>query len=76
MLTIAAAKLPAPVKQTESYSGRKLSTILTQPIFIVAVLCQMLGYGTMNLVMTATPLAMHDHAYGLGRSPHSENRYR
>jgi len=66
MLTISAAKLPAPVKQTEGYSGRKLSTILTQPIFIVAVLCQMFGYGTMNLVMTATPLAMHDHAYGLG----------
>jgi len=66
MLTIMLADLPAPVKQQENYSGRALSTILTQPIFIVAVLCQMLGYGTMNLVMTATPLAMHDHAYGLG----------
>lgn len=66
MMTIAFAELPVPVKTDEAYSGRNLKQILTQPIFIVAVLCQMLGYGTMNLVMTATPLAMHDHAYGLG----------
>ncbi len=66
MMTIAFADLPAPVKSDEPYNGRSLTLILAQPVFIIAVLCQMLGYGTMNLVMTATPLAMQDHSYGLG----------
>lgn len=66
MLTIAFSDLPAPPRSTEAYSGRSLRRIFLQPIFIVAVLCQMFGYGTMNLVMTATPLAMHMHDYDLG----------
>lgn len=39
-------------------SGRPLSVIVRQPVFIVAVLGGMIGYGVMSLVMTATPLAM------------------
>jgi MFS family permease len=38
--------------------GRPLSEIATQPVFVVAVLSAALGYGVMNLLMTATPLAM------------------
>lgn len=38
--------------------GRPLATIARQPAFIVAVLAAALGYGTMNLLMAATPLAM------------------
>ena len=38
--------------------GRPLGVIARQPVFLVAVLCAMVGYGAMNLVMTATPLAM------------------
>lgn len=38
--------------------GRPLAEIAKQPAFIVAVLCGMVGYGVMNLLMTATPLAM------------------
>lgn len=37
---------------------RPLSVILRQPPMIVAVVCAMMSYGMMNLVMTATPLAM------------------
>ncbi len=37
---------------------RPLSVILRQPQLIVAVVCGMMSYGMMNLVMTATPLAM------------------
>ena len=46
-------------------SGRPLSVIARQPRFIIAVVSGMLGYATMALVMTATPLAMqhHNHAY-------------
>jgi MFS family permease len=39
-------------------SGRPLSAIARQPAFIVAVLAGALSYGSMVLVMTATPLAM------------------
>jgi MFS family permease len=38
--------------------GRELGAIMQQPIFIVAVLGSMVGYGVMVLLMTATPLAM------------------
>jgi MFS family permease len=39
-------------------SGRPLREIVRQPVFVVAVLSGMAGYGTMTLIMTATPLAM------------------
>lgn len=38
--------------------GRPLSEIARQPAFIVAVFTGMVSYGVMNLLMTATPLAM------------------
>ena len=40
-------------------SGRPLSAIVRQPVFIVAVLGGTAGYGLMTLVMTATPLSMN-----------------
>lgn len=39
-------------------AGRPLGEIVRRRGFVVAVLCGMIGYGVMNLVMTATPLAM------------------
>ena len=39
-------------------SGRPLGDIIRQPVFIVAALGAALGYGIMNLLMAATPLAM------------------
>jgi len=38
--------------------GRPLRAIMRQPVFIVAALSAGLGYGLMNLLMTATPLTM------------------
>ena len=38
--------------------GRPLSEIVRQPAYIVAVLSATISYGVMNLLMTATPLAM------------------
>jgi len=40
-------------------TGRPLVTIARHPVFAVAVLCGTVSYGVMNLLMTATPLAMH-----------------
>jgi MFS family permease len=39
-------------------TGRPLSVIARQPLFIVAVTASALGYGVMNLLMAATPIAM------------------
>jgi MFS family permease len=39
-------------------SGRPLAEIASQPAFIVAVLSAAIGYGVMNLLMAATPIAM------------------
>ena len=49
---------PAPVKKTGAEAGRPLGEIVRQPVFIVAALGAALGYGVMNLLMAATPLAM------------------
>ena len=39
-------------------AGRPLRDLARQPIFIVAVAAAALGYGVMNLLMAATPIAM------------------
>ena len=39
-------------------TGRPLKEIARQPAFLLAVLAAATGYGVMNLLMTATPLAM------------------
>lgn len=52
--------------QNTPHRGRPLHAIASQPRFIVALLSGMFGYGVMSLVMTATPLAMHHHAYPFG----------
>ena len=58
MVTIAFADLPPPPTREAQRGGRPLALIVRQPLFLVALACQMLGYGTMNLVMTSTPLAL------------------
>ena len=49
---------PVPPKVVGAPLGRPLSEIMRQPIFIVSTLGAALGYGVMNLLMAATPLAM------------------
>ncbi len=50
---------------TRHDSGRPLSAIARQPVFVVAVASAMVGYAAMSLMMTATPLAMklHHHPF-------------
>jgi MFS family permease len=57
--------IPRPARATHG-GGRPLSVIARQPVFVVAAIGGMLGYGIMALVMTATPLAMHEHHYAFG----------
>ena len=49
---------PLPAKKANTDSGRPLSIIIRQPVFIVSTVGAALGYGVMNLLMAATPLAM------------------
>jgi MFS family permease len=51
-------RVPAPSHEERSGRGRSLRVIARQPEFVVAVLAGALGYGLMNLLMTATPIAM------------------
>ena len=49
-----------PVRSTAgpADTGRPLGEIMRQPVFIVAAAAGALGYGVMNLLMAATPIAM------------------
>ena len=49
---------PAPPRTQQLKGGRPLAQIMKQPAFIVAAAAGALGYGVMNLLMAATPLAM------------------
>jgi MFS family permease len=49
---------PLPPKKDNADQGRPLSVIMRQPMFLVATIGAALGYGVMNLLMAATPLAM------------------
>ncbi|MBK5204934.1 MAG: MFS transporter [Polaromonas sp.] len=49
---------PASAHPTSSAGGRSLGEIMRQPVFIVAAAAGALGYGVMNLLMAATPIAM------------------
>jgi MFS family permease len=49
---------PPPPKKVHNDDGRPLKDIMRQPAFIVAAACGALGFGVMNLLMAATPLAM------------------
>ena len=52
-------KLPALGIDKSDEPARPLGEIARQPKFIVAALSAALGYGVMNLLMVATPLAMN-----------------
>lgn len=58
LLTVAFIEFPEHKVPSKSAGGRPLMEIMKQPVFIVAALGSALGYGVMNLLMAATPLAM------------------
>lgn len=59
LVLMAFVKFPA-VAATSGHSarGRSVWELMRQPLFLVAVVGAALGYGVMNLLMAATPLAM------------------
>lgn len=51
-------RFPKPTAEIQIGSGRPLSQIISQPRFLIAVLCAVSAYALMSFVMTAAPLAM------------------
>jgi len=64
MLLLQLIDIPKPTVAELNQPERPLGQIMRQPAFVVAVSSAMIGYAIMNLLMTATPLAMvgHDHS--------------
>jgi MFS family permease len=56
-------EIPPLAEPERREKGRPLGEIARQPVFAVAVLCGTVSYGVMNLLMTATPLAMDASAH-------------
>jgi MFS family permease len=70
MAIVARLRIPEPREAPSAAPARPLREIIQQPVFIVAAAVAALGYGIMNLLMTATPLAMGfcGHPYGAAAS--------
>ncbi|MES2956335.1 MAG: MFS transporter [Pseudomonadota bacterium] len=58
MALLAFMHFPATPPQQAASGGRPLREIMRQPVFIVAAAAGALGFGVMNLLMAATPIAM------------------
>ena len=54
---------PPPAKKSQAGGGRPLSVIMRQPVFIVSTAAAALGYGVMNMLMAASPIAMKLHGH-------------
>ena len=49
---------PVPPRIAGASGGRPLGVIMRQPVFIVSTAAAALGYGVMNILMSASPIAM------------------
>lgn len=56
---------PRRHRENQEEPGRPLIRIMRQPVFFVAALVGMVGYGVTVLMMTATPLAMAAYGHSL-----------
>ncbi|WP_192036329.1 MFS transporter [Halomonas sp. YLGW01] len=66
LLVLSLIRLPPPEATHTAGPGRPLGEVLRQPSFLTAALAGLVGYGVMNLAMTATPLAMAGAGHGFG----------
>ncbi len=63
ILMLSLIDIPRPNIAERTSSGRPLREIVRQPELLAAIFVGMIGYSTMSLLMTATPLAMIAHGY-------------
>ena len=67
ILLLLFVKFPAQVKQL-AQTNTALSQIFVRPVFLVAAVSAVTAYGSMNLIMTATPLSMHQHGHEFSKA--------
>jgi MFS family permease len=60
LLLMQGLRMPAPSEGPEKGTGA-LADLLARPVFLIAMAAAAVGYASMSLVMTATPLAMAEH---------------
>jgi MFS family permease len=58
MLIMAFLRFPPVAAKSTIQGGRSVGELLREPTFLIAAMAGALGYGVMNLLMAATPLAM------------------
>ncbi len=65
MAVLANLRIPRPSVAERTAQGRPLLVIITQPRYLIALACSMVGWGVMVLMMSATPIAMQacNHAF-------------
>ena len=68
MLVLTIVNFPPQVIHAPGVRTRPVIEIILQPLFLVSVIAAMVSYVVMNLLMTATPLAMHHHGFQFEQS--------
>ncbi len=63
MALLSQIKFPPVAPPSKTQGGRPTLEIISQPLFIVAAIGSALGFGVMNLLMAATPIAMQQCNY-------------
>lgn len=58
-LLLCMSKVSVTVQEATSAASRSMREVVTEPLFVVAVLAGVVGQGVMTFIMTATPLSMH-----------------
>lgn len=58
LILLQTINFPEPVKHQDAPKADKLAEIISAPNFMLAVCAAMVSYAVMNILMTATPLAM------------------
>jgi len=65
-MVLSLVRIPRPTPQELAGPARPLLAIAASPTYFVAVLAATIAYGSMNLLMTSTPLAMQAHGHPFG----------
>ena len=63
LLLLALPLKPTNIDNNQALPQRSFAQLFRQPLFVAAVASGAIGYGVMVFLMTATPLAMHQHHF-------------
>ncbi|GGO81247.1 MFS transporter [Marinobacterium nitratireducens] len=70
LVLLSRVRLPQPASHLSADRGRSLRHIALQPVFLISVVAGVTSYTVMNLLMTATPLAMDRCGFAFDDAAH------